>query len=96
MLDVKEFSSVDELYFYMEEMFSEGLNETLISKALDIFIRDIEKFTGADLETDQFKNFIRELSKNVVTFSKPSSYVKTAKFCDLFVVNDPFIWINLE
>jgi hypothetical protein len=38
--DLREFNSVDEIYFFMENMFTEGFTEKHISIALDIFIRD--------------------------------------------------------
>ena len=38
--DIREFSSADEIYFFMETMFSEGFTEKHIMIALDIFLRD--------------------------------------------------------
>ena len=38
--DLREFSSVDEIYFFMENMFSEGFSEQHINIALEIFMRD--------------------------------------------------------
>jgi hypothetical protein len=35
-----EFHSVDEIYFFMEEMFAAGLDEKQINTALDVFLRD--------------------------------------------------------
>lgn len=42
--DLKEFSSVDEIYYFMDTMFTEGFSEKHISIALDIFIRDASQF----------------------------------------------------
>lgn len=41
---VKDFNSVDEIYFFMEEMFTAGFDEKLISTALDVFLRDFGQF----------------------------------------------------
>ena len=35
-----EFTSVDQLFYYLENLFAEGVNEKHISMALDIFLRD--------------------------------------------------------
>ena len=32
----------------------------------------------------------------MITFKDEKSYVKTAKFLDIFCVDDKFLWINLE
>ena len=47
--DLREFSSVDEIYYFMETMFTEGFTESHISIALDIFIRDAGYFQEKDL-----------------------------------------------
>lgn len=47
--DIQEFSSVDEIYYYMETMFAEGFTENHISIALDIFLRDAAQFEDKDL-----------------------------------------------
>lgn len=39
-LNVTEFNSVDQIYFFMDEMFSNGFDEKLINIALDVFLRD--------------------------------------------------------
>ena len=39
-LDIQEFHTVDEIYFYMETMFADGFTEKHINIALDIFLRD--------------------------------------------------------
>ena len=39
--NIQEFNSVDEIYFFMENMFSEGFDEHHISIALDVFLRDV-------------------------------------------------------
>lgn len=38
--NLAEFHSVDEIYFFMEEMFTEGFDEKHINIALDVFLRD--------------------------------------------------------
>ena len=39
--NIQEFNSVDEIYFFMDNMFSEGFDEHHISIALDVFLRDV-------------------------------------------------------
>lgn len=39
-----EFNSVDEIYYFMDEMFTEGFDEKTISIALDVFLRDFGQF----------------------------------------------------
>ena len=94
--DLREFNSVDEIYYFMENMFTEGFSEEHISIALDIFIRDAGFFEDKDLESPTFKSFLRELGQNLITFADEKSYVKTAKFLDIFCIDDKFLWINLE
>ena len=38
--DISDFHSVDEIYFFMENMFTEGFNEKHMSIAMDVFLRD--------------------------------------------------------
>jgi hypothetical protein len=38
--NVSEFHSVDEIYYFMDEMFTEGFDEKHINIALDVFLRD--------------------------------------------------------
>ena len=52
--DLKEFSSVDEIYFFMEQLFTEGFIEKHISIALDIFLRDAGHFKDEDLKSPTF------------------------------------------
>ena len=52
--DLKEFNSVDEIYFFMENLFTEGFNEKHISIALDIFLRDAAQFQEKDLQSPTF------------------------------------------
>jgi hypothetical protein len=53
--DIREFSSVDEIFYFMDNMFTEGFTEKHISIALDIFIRDAAQFNDKDLENPTFK-----------------------------------------
>ena len=94
--DLREFNSVDEIYFFMENLFTEGFTEKHISIALDIFIRDAGQFQDKDLQSPTFQSFLRELGKNLVTFMDEKSYVKTAKFLDIYCINDKYLWVNLE
>lgn len=41
LVNVQDFSSVDEIFYFMECMFTEGFDEKSISLALDVFLRDI-------------------------------------------------------
>ena len=38
--DISDFHSVDEIYFFMESMLTEGFNEKHMSIAMDVFLRD--------------------------------------------------------
>ena len=59
---------MDELYFFMDNMFTEGFDEHHISIALDLFLRDAAIFEEKDLENPTFKQFLRELGKLMITF----------------------------
>ena len=65
---VQEFHSVDEIYFFMEQMFVDGLDEHHISLALNVFLRDAAFFEEKDLENETFKQFVRELGRNLMMF----------------------------
>ena len=39
---------------------------------------------------------MRELSVNIVTFTKDTSFVKAARFIDYYCIADETIWINME
>lgn len=94
--NISEFHSVDEIYYFMDQMFTSGLDEKHINIALDVFLRDFGQFSEEDLQKDTFKNFVRELGLNLVTFTQEKSFVKCARFMDWYCVNDPLLWINLE
>lgn len=47
--NVTEFNSVDEIYFFMEQLFTEGMDEKHINIALDVFLRDAAQFKEEDL-----------------------------------------------
>jgi len=47
--NLADFNSVDEIYFFMDEMFSSGFDEKHISIALDVFLRDFGQFEEKDL-----------------------------------------------
>lgn len=53
----------------MDEMFVNGFDEKHINIALDVFLRDFGQFEEKDLEKETFKNFVRELGMNLVTFT---------------------------
>ena len=80
----------------MDNMFTEGFTEKHIVIALDIFVRDAGFFSEADLKAPTFQAFVRELGRNLVTFQDERSYVKTARFLDIFCVDDKYLWVNLE
>ena len=48
------------------------------------------------MQSPTFQHFLRELGKNLITFMDEKSYVKTAKFLDLYCIEDKYLWINLE
>lgn len=60
----------------MEEMFTEGFTEDHISKALDIFLRDAEKFTEEDLQNPTFLKFVREIGLGIQVYSKEQTFLK--------------------
>ena len=93
---MQEFNSVDEILFFMESMFTEGFDEESISKALDVFLRDVAQFQDEHLESATVKLFIRQLGANLVTFKDEANYVKTAQFMDWFCIDDTNLWVNLE
>ena len=80
----------------MEEMFTQGFDEKHISIALDVFLRDFGQFQESDLEKQIFKDFVRELGINLVTFTNEKNFVKAARFMDFYCVQDPNLWVNLE
>lgn len=94
--NIQEFSSVDEIYYFMETMFTEGFNEKHITIALDVFLRDAGLFEEKDLKSETFQSFVGELGKNLVIFKDEKSYIKAAKFLDIFCIDDKYIWINME
>jgi hypothetical protein len=77
-------------------MFTEGFTEKHLLIALDIFLRDAAQFEEKDLTNPTFKQFVRELGRNLVSFTKEESYVKTAKFLDIFCIDDKYLWVNME
>jgi hypothetical protein len=48
------------------------------------------------LEKQTFKDFVRELSTNLIIFQDEKNYVKTAQFMDWYCIDDKFLWVNLE
>lgn len=64
-----EFHSIDEIYFFMDQIFTEGFDESLANLALDVFLRDYAQFEQKDLESETFKKFVRDLGLNLITFS---------------------------
>ena len=93
---ITEFNSVDEIYYFMEEMFTTGFDEKHISIALDVFLRDYGQFEEADLEKQIFKDFVRQLGINLITFTNEKNFLKAARFMDFYIINDPNLWVNLE
>lgn len=49
-------------------MFIDGFNEHHISIALDVFLRDVALINDKDLDSPTFKQFIRQLGSNMITF----------------------------
>ena len=96
IMNVKSFNNVDEIYYYLEELFKEGFLEEHFSMALDVFIKDINFFKQDDLKTKSFINFIRNLSQGLVTFEKDTTIYKVSKLLDWFNIKDAYVWYNLE
>ena len=76
--------------------FKKVFQKNNLSKALDIFIRDADQFEEKDLKHPIFTKFLKEISKNLVTFSQESNYVKVAQFMDMYCITEPLLWVNLE
>lgn len=87
---------MDEIYYFMDNMLEDGLDEHHISLALDVFLRDIAQFEEADLEKTTFHAFLRELGRNMITFQDEKNYAKVAQFLDWYCVPDKLLWVNLE
>ena len=98
-----EFRSIDELFYYIENLFKEGIFklkigmlEDQISSGLSIFLKEIFIFKEDDMKNKAFVNFVRQLSQNILSFTNENNYYKTAKFLDWYNINDINIWFNLE
>jgi hypothetical protein len=48
------------------------------------------------LQKQTFKNFLRELGVNLITFREEKNFVKTARFLDWYCIFDTDLWVNLE
>ena len=59
-------------------------------------MRDFGQFEEADLERPIFKDFVRQLGVNLITFTNEKNFVKAARFMDFYCVSDPNLWVNLE
>ena len=94
--DISDFHSVDEVYFFMEQMFTEGFDEKHMGIALDVFLRDFGHFEEKDLAKPLFQAFLRELGVNLVFFQEEANFLKAARFLDWYCVADTELWVNLE
>lgn len=52
--NIQAFHSIDEIYYFMDTLFTEGFTEHHINLALDIFLRDAHLVEDKDLEKDTF------------------------------------------
>jgi len=93
---LQEFNSVDEIYFFMDQMFQDGFDEHHISLALNIFLRDAAFFDEDDLANPTFQEFLRDLGRNMITLQDEKTYVKVAQFLDWYCIDDRLLWVNLE
>lgn len=57
--DIQSFHSVEEVLYFIDSIFSEGLTEQLVNKALDALIRDSQLFKEEDLQQDAYLTFLR-------------------------------------
>ena len=48
------------------------------------------------MEKPIFKDFVRQLGVNLITFTQEKNFVKAARFMDFYCVADPNLWVNLE
>ncbi len=94
IVNIKQFHSIDEIYFYLDELLSEGFLEKHISMALDIFIKDIKFFD--DTDNPKFKRFVSELSRNAISLSDDVVIYKAVKFLDWYNISDQNCWYNIE
>jgi hypothetical protein len=39
---------------------------------------------------------VRELGRSLLIFKEERSYLKTAKFMDIYCLDDKLLWINME
>ena len=39
---------------------------------------------------------MRELGKSLMIFKEEKTYLKTAKFMDIYCLDDKYLWINME
>lgn len=94
--NIKEFHSIEEIYYYLEEIFKDGLLEEQMGMALDVFIKDVKFFQTEDTNSKQFKNFVTQISQNIISLSSDSNIYKTAKFLDWYNIDSKNCWHNLE
>lgn len=94
--NLKEFKSIEEIYFYLDEILKDGFLEEHIGMALDVFIKDIKFFKSEDINSKQFKNFVSQLAQNIISLNSDSNIYKTAKFLDWYNIDNKNCWYNLE
>jgi hypothetical protein len=96
IVNITKFNTVDEIYFYLDNLLKEGFLEEHISLALDVFIKDIHFFQEEDLSNKKFQNFISHLSQCVISFTNDTTIYKTTKFLDWYNIDNKNCWFNLE
>jgi hypothetical protein len=96
ILNIKEFRSVEEIYFYLQDLMKDGFLEEHIGMALDVFIKDINFFKEEDMKSESFKKFVSELSSNLTSLSDENVIYKAAKFMDWYNIDIANNWYNLE
>jgi hypothetical protein len=96
IVNLKEFKSIEEIYYYLDEILKEGFLEEQIGMALDVFIKDINFFKSEDLHSKQFKNFVSQLSQNIISLNSDKNIYKAAKFLDWYNIDNKNCWYNLE
>ena len=52
---IQSFSTVDEIYYFMDTMFVDGFTEKHLTLALDVFLRDAALFEEKDLQSNTFQ-----------------------------------------
>ena len=99
LLSSQEFKNVEQMLYYINEIWGRELSEDLVSKTLDLIIWNIvNNFVNTDevLSNPLFKNFLEELGGYIPAITESQTISKICKVLDLLVINEHSIWLLLE